>query len=112
MSALRWILPAAIGTGLGVLLLWLLRPTWGICIDVVEGAPGGGCFSGQVDGPAILFTVLLVVELIALVVLALVLRIPRRREVLGVLSAVLAVTLVVGLVVTVSGVWTPPYPLP
>ena len=112
MRALRWIVPAVIGAVLGVVLLWVLRPTWGICIDVVEGAPGGGCFSGQVDGPAILFTALLVVELIALVVLALVLRTPRRREVLGVLGALLAITLVVGLVVTVSGVWTPPYPMP
>lgn len=110
MKPLRWILPAAVGTALGILWLWLIRPVWGLCIDVVEGAPGGGCFSGTTDGPAILFTVLLAVELVALFVLALRLTAPRRAEILGVLCGLMVVTLLVGVFVTLSGVWTPPYP--
>lgn len=112
MKALRWILPAGIGTAVGILVLWLVRQQWGICIDVVEGAPGGGCFSGTNDGPAILFTILLVVELAGLIILALLYKGARRPEVLGVLAGFMVVTLLVGLWVSLSGVWVPPYPFP
>jgi hypothetical protein len=112
MKAIRWILPAGIGAALGILWLWLIRPVWGICIDVLEGTPGGGCFSGTNDGPAILFTVLLVVELIALVLLALLYKGARRPELLGSIAGFMVVTLLVGVGITVSGVWVPPYPFP
>lgn len=112
MKPLRWILPAAVVTALGILWLWLIRPVWGLCIDVVEGAPGGGCFDGTNDGPAILFTVLLLVELAALIVLVLMLKMPRRPEILGALCGLIVVTILVGVFVTLSGVWVPPYPFP
>lgn len=112
MKALRWILPAGIGAALGILWLWLIRQQWGICIDVVEGAPGGGCFSGTNDGPAILFTILLLLELAALVVLAVLFKGKRRPEVLGSIAGLMVATLLVGVWVSVSGIWVPPYPFP
>lgn len=110
MKAFRWILPALAGVVLGAALLWFVRPVWGICIDVAEGTEGGGCFSGTTDGPAILFTALLVIELVVLAILAFLLE-HRRPIVLGAICGIMLVTLLVGLAVTFSGVWTPPYPM-
>ncbi len=91
-----------------------LRPTWGICIDVIEGAPRAAAASAaRPTARPSCSRALLVVELVALIVLGLLLQsctpardpgYPRRRS--------SGSRRLVGVWISVSGVWTPPYPFP
>lgn len=86
--ALPWALPAVVLTGVWILLLWLSRPTWAYCVDGPDPSTSG-CESGTLSLAAVVGTVLLAALLVGYLVLALVVRGPRRRVVLGIGFAVL-----------------------
>ena len=74
-------------------MLWLIRPTWGYCVDGIDAAHSF-CDDGIFSLGAQLGTVGLIVLLTAYVVLVLTARGPRRGTVLAISLVVLAVACV------------------
>lgn len=116
MSTVRWLGPAALIAGAGVLLLWLIRPAWYVCASGInaQGDEVDACFDGRTDGPVILFSILLLAELVAVVLLAATVRHHRRREILGVALGAMAATVLVGAIISLTRIWPDaiPDPLP
>ncbi|MBN9606889.1 MAG: hypothetical protein J0G30_09790 [Actinomycetales bacterium] len=112
-DAWPWIVAAAAGWTITVVSVWVLRPTWGICIDGVgtDGTPFGGCSSGTDSTVALVTSVLALAVLAAVVIVAVLARGRARLPLLIALCAALVLVAIVGIVASlVVGATTPiPY---